>query len=195
MNTVEHNKNNSRIALSILPDWANERLRLDPWTLPHRIRLERSGASWTIDRQGAVLKRKLSCGLPMSMSIPARAFKGVAARAMEQEDGSVSVTLELHHHDPQLCAPLLAATDLEDAAADWHAWSRLMGLPMLIVGTDSIARPVVERLGQVMVEAPLQRRKRWGMLKHRPWFLRRRKTGFIGPVVRVSGEELFGGGW
>jgi len=191
MQSVENN-NNSRIAHSILPEWANERLRLDPWDLPHRVSVERTGSNWTIDRQGAVLKRQLGCGLPVSMSIPARAFKGVAARAIEQDDGSCRVTLELHHHDPDLCVPLLSALDLDDAAADWHAWSRLMQLPMLIVGADMVATPVRQRLGQIMVDGAFPRRKRWSLLKHRPWFLRRRKPGAIGPIVRISGEELFG---
>lgn len=192
MQAVEKNKKSDRTVPAGMPDWSAENLRLDPWALPHRVMWERTGASWTIDRQGAVLKRQLSCGLPVSMSIPAKAFKGVAARAMEQSDGSFLVTLELHHHDPDLCVPLLCAGDLDDVAADWHAWSRLMRLPMLIVGADEIARPVRERLGEIMIEAPLPRRKRFALLKHRPWFLRRRKAGAVGPVVRISGEELFG---
>lgn len=102
------------------------------------------------------------------------------------------VSLELHHNDPELCVPLLSATDLDDVAADWHAWSRLMRLPMLIIGADLIARPIRERLGQIMVDPALPRRKRFGLLKHRPWFLRRRKPGIVGPVTRISGEELFG---
>lgn len=167
-------------------------MRLDPYRLPHSVVLEdHSGATYTIDRQGAVMKRKLSsCGLAVSMALPSRAFKGVAARAVEHEDGSYTVSLELHHHDADLCVPLLVSNDLADIAADWHAWSRLMRLPMLIVGADAIARPVREQLGQIMVEQPLERRKRYATRKHRPWFLRRRKPGAIGPVEKISGEEL-----
>lgn len=174
-----------------MPEWAESRLRLDPWSLPHRIARESAGTSWTVDRHGAVMRATLPCGLPVSVALPSRSFRGVAARAMEQADGSMKVTLELHHHDPALCVPLLVADDLDDIAADWHAWSRMMRLPMLIVGADTIARPVREKLGEIMVEAPLARRKRFGTLKHRPWFLRRRKPGVVGPVTRISGEELF----
>jgi hypothetical protein len=182
--------NTSDRLVETMPAWAEDRLRLDPYRLPHRLSVEAARTTWTIDRQGVVMKSVLGSGLPVSVALPARSFKGVAARAMEQADGSLKVTLELHHHDPALCVPLLVAGDLEDAAADWHSWSRLMSLPMLIVGDGGQASPVRARLGQLMVDPALERRKRFGSLKRRPWFLRRRKPGVIGPVVRITGEEI-----
>jgi hypothetical protein len=175
-----------------MPEWAEVGMRLDPYQLPYRVGYgqEADGFSYTIDRQGAVMKRKLSCGLAVSMALPANCFKGVAARAVEHQDGSITVTLEMHHHDPALCLPLLVSGDLDDIAADWHAWSRLTKLPMLIIESDNVARALSERLGAIMIEPPIERRRRFATLKHRPWFLRRRKPGVIGEVVRVSGEEL-----
>lgn len=166
--------------------------RLDPWHLPHRIEAASGdGASWTIDRQGVTVKRRLErSGLDVSLALPSRAFKGVAARALEHDDGSYTVTLELLHHDEQLCVTLLKSDNMEDIAADWHAWSRMMRLPMLIVESDGIARPVREELGAVMVNPAVARRKRHATLKHRPRFLKRRKPGSIGPVTKISGEEL-----
>ena len=167
------------------------KMRLDPYRLPHRIAARgEDGFSYEIDRNGATVKRRLSCGLKLALALPVRAFKGVAARSVEHEDGSYTVSLELLHHDRELSLPLLVSDDLDDIAADWHAWSRMMRLPMLIVGADGIARPVREQLGAIMVETPAERRKRFGSLKHRPNFLRRRKPGVIGPVVKISGEEL-----
>jgi hypothetical protein len=81
-------------------------------------------------------------GLPLSIALPARAFKGVAARAIDHGDGTVTVTLELHHTDTALCVPLLVAHNLDDIAADWRAWSELYGLPMLMVEADGVARPL-----------------------------------------------------
>jgi hypothetical protein len=190
MHTGATTKNTSTELSDNMPRWAENRLRLDPYRLPHRISLEEARTTWTIDRQGVVMKSVLGSGLPVSVALPARSFKGVAARAMEQADGSLKVTLELHHHDPALCVPLLVASDLEDAAADWHSWSRLMSLPMLIVGDAGQLSPVRARLGELMVDPAFERRKRLGSLKHRPWFLRRRKPGVIGPVVRITGEEI-----
>lgn len=183
--TVEKRQNQAG-----LPRWANSPMRLDPYRLPHKVSFERASTNWTIDRQGAVVRTVLGCGLPVSVALPVRSFKGVAARAVENADGSVTVTLELHHHDPELCVPLLVAADLDDVAADWHSWSRLMRLPMLIAGDGGAMTPVRKLLGEIMVDPAFDRRKRLGALKRRPWFLRRRKPGVVGPVVRISGEEL-----
>jgi hypothetical protein len=172
-----------------LPEWAGQQLRLDPYRLPHQLAFERAKAAYAIDRHGVVMKRQLTCGLPVTIALPSRSFIGIAARAVENLQG-MTVTLELHHRDPQLSVPLLVANDLDDIAADWHAWSRLMHLPMLIVGAQGEATPVQRQLGDIMIEPVIQRRKRFGSLKRRPWFLRRRKPGVIGPVVRISGEEL-----
>ncbi|GIL02397.1 MAG: hypothetical protein BroJett030_22960 [Alphaproteobacteria bacterium] len=166
-------------------------MRLDPFRLPEGIRFEHDGVSYTLHRDGAVLKTRLAGSqLALSMALPARAFSGVAARAIEHDDGSYTVSLELLHHDPRLSVPLLVSDHLADIAADWHAWSRLMRLPMLIVGAGALAQPVRNELGAILVETPFERRKRFAVLKHRPWFLRRRKPGAIGPVTRISGEEL-----
>ena len=167
------------------------RMRLDPYRLPHKVAATgQDGFSYEVDRHGATVKRNLPCGLKLSLALPARAFKGVAARSIEHDDGSYTVSLELLHHDRDLSLPLLVSNDMDDIAADWHAWSRLMHLPMLIIGADQIATPVSAQLGALMVETPLSRRKRFAALKHRPNFLRRRKPGAIGPVVKVTGEEL-----
>ena len=124
------------------------------------------------------------CGLPLSFALPAKSFKGIAAQAVEHEDGSKIVSLELHHSDPELCIPLLIADNLDDIAADWHSWSRLMKLPMLVIGEDGLSQPVRDELGMVMVESPIARRKRITAYKPRPWFLKRRKTGVIGEVTK-----------
>jgi hypothetical protein len=186
--TVAGDNLNNKLAM---PAWAGAGLRLDPYRLPHKISHERQDSSWSIDRHGVVLKRRLpQSGLPVAVALPAKCFKGVAARAMENADGTTTVTLELHHQDAALCVPLLVASDFDDIAADWHSWSRLMRLPMLIAGDQGEMSPVRKLLGEIMVDPTLERRKRLGALKHRPWFLRRRKAGVIGPVVRISGEEI-----
>ncbi|MGO8271964.1 DUF6101 family protein, partial [Rhizobium ruizarguesonis] len=72
-----------------------------------------------------------SSGLPLSIALPKRVFKGVSARAIDHGDGDFTVTLELHHTDPELCIPLLFAHDLSDIAADWRSWSEAFRIPML----------------------------------------------------------------
>ena len=167
---------------------ASRPMRLDPYQAPHRI--ERGNTKIQLDHGGAVVKKTLSCGLPLSLAVPARAFKGVAARVADQEDGTVSVSLELLHHDPALSITVLEADHMDDIAADWHSWSRLMKLPMLIISEDEIAEPVRKQLGNLIVEAPWARRKRITAVKRRPNFLRRRKAGRIGTVEKITAEEL-----
>jgi Family of unknown function (DUF6101) len=171
-----------------LPQWADEVVRIDPYHLP--VRIETADKSYKLDRQGAVVRARLSCGLDACVALPARAFSGVAARAMVTGLGAYRVTLELHHRDPALCVPLLVSEDLDDIAADWHSWSRLMKLPMLIIGADQHATALQTMLGAIMVEDPKARRKRFARLRRRPLFLSRRKTGKVGKVIRISGEEL-----
>ena len=173
------------------PDWASRLMRLDPYQLPHSVSFgQNKRNSYKIDRNGAVMKRELNCGLPVSMALPQKAFKGVAARIFEQIDGQIIFTLELHHHDIDLCLPVLVADNLDDIAADWHAWSRLMRLPMLLVDEQNIANSVRKQLGLLMVENPIERRKRFAMTKNRTWFSRRRKMGNIGLIEKLSAAEI-----
>lgn len=176
------------MALAANQTGTGRKMRLDPYKGTHH--LEIGNKSYKVDTKGAVVRKMLSCGLPVTLAVPARAFKGVAARAVEGENGKAIVTLELLHHDPELCVPLLYANDMTDIAADWHSWSRMMSLPMLLVGLDGEPSPVQHTLGQIMVEDPWERRKRITAIKHRPNFLRRRKTGIVGAVEKLSAAEI-----
>ena len=105
------------------PVWAGRNMRLDPFRLPQAVsyatRDDFGDVTFTIDQRGAVVRRQLEMsGVPAIIALPANAFRGVAARAIEDEDGNVTVTLELLHNDPMLSVPLLVADDLDDVAAD-----------------------------------------------------------------------------
>ena len=66
-----------------------------------------------------------------------------------------------------------------------------MKLPMLVIGADDTAQPVTEQLGAIMVENPVDRRKRITSVKHRPWFLRRRRVvKVVGEVERLTADEI-----
>ncbi len=133
------------------PVWAGRDMRLDPFRLPQMVsyaaRDDYGDVTFTIDPRGAVVRRVLEMsGLPVTVALPAKAFRGVAARALEDDLGNVTVTLELLHNDPMLCVPLLVAHDLEDVAADWRAWADAYRLPMLLIEADGIARTLEESL-------------------------------------------------
>lgn len=177
------------------PAWAGRRMRLDPFHLPQAVSYaahdEYGEVTFTIDKRGVRMRRTLDrSGLPVSFALPPRAFRGVAARAIEDDDGEVTVTLELFHDDPMLCVPLLVADDLDDIAADWHAWADGYGLPMLLVEADGIARTLEESLGKVKTAPPAERRQGHPSRARRPRFLARRKTGGLGLRLVVAGDEI-----
>ena len=122
------------------------------------------------------------------MALPNRAFQGIAAHSVEHEDGTSSVSLHLHHADPDLCVPLMTSDTVENAAADWHSWARRTGLPMLMVGADSTV--TVVREAGLQSREPKPRRARITQLGRRPRFLRRRKQAIVGPVVRLNASEI-----
>jgi hypothetical protein len=184
------------MSTGLKPVWAGRNMRLDPFRLPQVVsyatRDDFGDVTFTIDQRGAIVKRILQMsGLPATVVLPANAFRGVAARAMEDPDGNVTVTLELLHNDPMLSVPLLVADNLEDVAADWRAWADAYRLPMLLIEADGVARTLEESLGAAIKALPPQdRRKRYMTPKHRPRFLMRRKPGNLGLRLVISGEEI-----
>ena len=190
------------------PTWADEQIRLDPYALPQKMTFNRASevlsarsrsqtagaevdtsVEFTLDTNGAVMKRRLNCGLPLTMALPNKAFGGVAARAYENEDGTTTVTLELLHHDTELSVPLCVSDTVEDAAADWHSWAKRFGLPMLLIDTQGFATVVKDHSG-ISSQDPKPRRRRASFVQNRPKFMRRRKVGMVGPIERIQAREI-----
>lgn len=170
-------------------------MRLDPFRLPQAVsyatRDDHGDVTFTVDRRAVTVRRVLqNSGLPVTVVLPANAFRGVAACAMEEAGGAVTVTLELLHNDPLLSVPLLVARDLDDVAADWRAWAEAYSLPMLLVEADGVARSLEESLGQVKTGVPAERRQGRASTQRRPRFLARRKSGDLGLRLVVDGEEI-----
>lgn len=177
------------------PIWAGRELRLDPFHFPQVVsyatRDEDSDVTFTVNERGAVIRRILpSSGLPMSIALPSNAFIGVTARAVEDEYGHITVTLELMHDDPQLSVPLLVAHDLNDVAADWRAWAAAYNLPMMLVEEDGVARLLDASHGPMHATQPHSRRQGQEPRRRRPRFLARRKTGALGVRLVISGKEI-----
>ncbi len=177
------------------PVWADAEMRLDPFLLPQQVSYARrekdaENVSFTVDVEGAVMKRKLNCGLPLSMALPSKAFRGVAARAFEGDDGKTTVTLELLHKDEAMSVPLLVSDNLDDVAADWHSWSRTLRLPMLMIATDGAVSTVQNTLGLLRTEEQKPRRRRHNAVKRRPRFLMRRKPGIVSEVAVLTADEI-----
>lgn len=178
------------------PVWAGHNMRLDPRRLPQVVsyaaRDDFGDVTFTIDQRGAVVRRTLAMSrLPVTIVLPASSFRGVAARAIEDASGHITVTLELLHNDPMLSVPLLVADDLDDVAADWRTWAEAYGLPMLLIEADGIARTLEESLGAALRGAPpVPRRRRRTAPRGRPRFLARRRMGDLGVRLVIDGEEI-----
>ena len=128
-----------------------------------------AGASYRIDARGAVVTRD-----GVARPLPASAFEGIAARAVEDAGGAITVTLELMHADPALSVPVLVARDLYDVAGDWRAWAKRTGLPMLMVEGDGSV--------EVLDATPRAAAERAGPVA--------RSGAGLGVVVRFRGREV-----
>lgn len=163
-----------------LPAWATATHRVDPRALDARRSFRISERSITVHTGGAVIEDADGIARPL----PGRAFEGIAARALEDSDGNITVTLELLHKDEALSVPLLVANDLDDVAADWRDWARTFDLPMLMVESDGSITPLD---GPGAPAVSTERRKR---ASRRPRFLMRRRAGDLGVAMRIGGREL-----
>ena len=175
---------NAATATAAAPVWMarGEAHRIDPRGEEASFAL--AGTRYRIGARGAVVSRG-DVARPLAFS----AFEGVAARAMEAADGSVTVTLELMHAEGGFSVPVLVADDLHDVAADWRAWAGRTGLPMLMVEGDGTV-DVLDAAPRPLADAPHERRRR---PTHRPRFLARRQTGSMGVSMRIEGREMFAG--
>lgn len=177
------------------PVWAGHEFRLDPAKLPQKLVYATRNAAGdvdiTVNQNGCVLKRQLDVsGLPLNIALPVNAFSGVAARAMYTGPENVLVTLELMHHDPELCVPLFVGHDLEGIATDWQTWSDLLGLPMLIVDEDGVTRTLDESARNVIKDKSHARRHHAMFTERRPRFLARRRMGTLGCRMVLDGVEI-----
>ena len=171
--------------------------RLDPFTLPVRYAAtlgggaRRTEATILLDRDQAVVQRLSPAGAPLTFRISVKTFDGVAVRMTPVgHDGALEVTVELMHRDPALSLPLMIADDPADVAADWQAWGRTLGLPLLVVGQDGTVAAPIERLGGVTLQPPKPRRRHSFFADRRPRFLTRRKTGRAGVPEILAGREI-----
>ncbi|MFK4824205.1 DUF6101 family protein [Paenochrobactrum sp. BZR 588] len=171
------------------PVWANRELRLNPFRFPQVVSYanhEREElVTFTLNERGAVIRRVMpSSGTPLSISLPASAFIGVTARAAEDANGHITVTLELMHADPQLSVPLLVAHDLADVADDWRAWASAFDLPMMLMEEDGVARSLDESAYLTADKHTTHKNI------CRPRFIARHKVSGLGMRLVISGKTV-----
>jgi hypothetical protein len=172
---------------------ANAAVRLDPYALPQSFRYntglsgEAAQATVRLERATATVSRRLPSGLPMAVRMPIESFEGVAVRMVSSEVADdVTIVLELLHRDPSMSLPLSVTTTMDDVVADWRAWGRILGLPLLTVDADGSYKAVEERIGCVSIKPALPRRRRSVLAKRRPRFLARRRVGDTRRIVLLE---------
>jgi hypothetical protein len=154
--------------------------RLDPFALPVRFPANDAGADGQmrqveLDRDRVVLRRAVR-GMRMKIRLPVEAFVGITLVSSDASGNTASVIL--HHCDPSLSIPLLDDTALDDAAATWRAWGRVLGLSLWRRDPDGDVS-MVQAGRRTLVAAPDagRRRRRSTIKKRRPSILMRRKPG------------------
>jgi hypothetical protein len=177
------------------PAGSGRNARLDPFALPARFETADATAdervrSIELHRERVVLRRSVR-GMRMALNMPVAAYRGVAIRlvaATAHSEATIAVMLE--HPDQALSLPLFHATDGDEIVAEWRAWGRVLGLPLLVAERDGTLREPFARIGALAIEAPTWRRRRRNAIRQRrPSFLVRRRPGRLPPVPNVHRGE------
>jgi len=173
-------------------------LRLDPLTLPLHFTANDAVADERVrhvelHRERVILRRAVQ-GMRIALNVPVQAFLGVSIRLTpEQDETPAGVAVFLEHRDPALSIELYAAPNSDDVVAEWQLWSRVLGLPCLVAGSDGKFAPPFPMLGAVRCKAPSQRRRRRSAVaRRRPRFLARRRAGVtrLAPLVHREEREI-----
>jgi len=172
--------------------------RLDPLALPVRFTANDAAADERVRHvelhPERVILRRAVHGMRIALNVPVQAFLGVSIRLTPEHDETpAGVAVYLEHRDPALSIELYAAENSDDVVAEWQLWSRVLGVPPLVAGSDGKLSEPFPRLGSVRCKPPAQRRRRRSPLaKRRPRFLTRRRPGVnrVIPLVHAGEREI-----
>jgi hypothetical protein len=176
-----------------MPCGSSRLLRLDPFTLPIQFRASDATADERVrfvelHRKRVVMRRSVA-GMRMAVSLPVSSFLGVALRVVppdQANDGAVSIVLA--HRDAALAVPVFTAPDGVDAIAEWRAWGRVLGLPLLVADADGALRDPFRRLGAVGA-AKARRRRDNPLKRRRPRILGRRRAARLPQAPCIHRDE------
>jgi hypothetical protein len=172
--------------------------RLDPFSLPVRFEAADEAADERrrvvdLHRERVVVRRCVG-GMRMALNMPVSAFRGVVIRLNQEDDQPPSaIDVVLEHGDPALSLPLFSSETTDEIVAEWQAWGRVLGLPLLIAERDGSLREPFARIGALTIEAPTWRRRRRTLIaRRRPSIRLRRRAARLpdSPAVYRGEREI-----
>jgi hypothetical protein len=140
-----------------------------------------------VGRRDILIARRLA-GVSMLITVPVRSYRGVALSVEPSGDGGASYRLSLAHRDPDLDVVLAETADGGAVSADWRYWASFLDLPRL-AGKDGELETLDPRLGEVLARGAIARRRNVSVLRRRPRFAARRKTGDASRMETVHEDE------
>lgn len=149
-------------------------LSIQPFRHPERICAH--ACHIRLDGRTLVLDREIA-GIKMRVGVPITLFEGVAIHVKHEASAAPRVSVVLLHRNRSMDVELHGADHDRDATAEWQAWARHLGLPMLAIGPDGRISTPFPMLGALTIEKARSRRKPSHLVCRRPRFLARRKTG------------------
>ena len=170
--------------------------RLDPFSLPVRFEAADEAADERrrvvdLHRERVVVRRSVG-GMRMALNLPVSVFRGVVIRLNQKDNEPPSaIDVVLEHGDPALSLPLFSSETADEIVAEWQAWGRVLGLPLLVAERDGSLREPFARIGALRIEAPTRRRRRRTIIaRRRPSIRLRRRAARLpdNPAV-YSGER------
>jgi hypothetical protein len=143
-----------------------------------------------LHRERVVVRRCVG-GMRMALNMPVSAFRGVVIRLQQTDNEPPSaIDVVLEHGDPALSLPLFSSETTDEIVAEWQAWGRVLGLPLLIAERDGSLREPFARIGAVLIEAPARRRRRRTTVsRRRPSIRLRRRAARLPETPTVHRDE------
>lgn len=90
-------------------------------------------------REWVTISRRIA-GLETSVNVPTHSYRGMVLQAF----GEGSFRIVMRHVDPGLDVTLAEAPDDCEVIADWRAYGRLTGLPLLVEDDEGRVREIAD---------------------------------------------------
>ncbi len=149
----------------VVPAGSSRGERLDPFAFPLRFEVaddpaEQRAGSVELDAARVLLR----CAVrgANTLVLPLTTYHGVAIR-MDPPAGTTAgaVAVVLEHPDPALSLTLYRSVHGSDVVAEWRAWARALGVPLLVTEADGRLREPFARIGAMRIgHSAMQRRRR-----------------------------------